>query len=369
MAFDPFRMNQAIEGFGQNALQRAMTMQQMARQQKMDEQNTQQNALASRYREMQMAQMQQQQEQQDATQGAMGGVYGNTDYLGTDPAMFQQRSGELLGEMQRQYPQADLNALSTAAQQFQPPDPYAGLSGDFKNMAIAGGRVPSWQEYQADKERQAKAGATNVTTNIAGPTTPGQKKVDENFAQEYVDFVASGGYADTRKGIEQLKEVVAALETESWLTGPVVGNVPDSLKDIVTPRAQATKEAVEEVVQRNLRLVLGAQFTAQEGERLISRAYNPKLPQKENIKRVNRLVRQIETAALAKADAAKYFEENGTLTGWKGKVYTVNDFMSGSVPVSKTEGGAESQPVSGAKQAPDGNWYVERGGKFFRVEK
>lgn len=29
---------------------------------------------------------------------------------------------------------------------------------------------------------------------------------------------------------------------------------------------------------------------------------------------------------------------------------------------------APQPPVSGARQAPDGNWYIEKGGKFFRVE-
>ena len=88
----------------------------------------------------------------------------------------------------------------------------------------------------------------------------------------------------------------------------------------------AAPEAVEEVVQRNLRIVLGAQFTQKEGERLIARAFNPRLEEPENAKRVRRLITQIRTAAQQKQAASDYFEANGTLVGFKGKRPSLSDF-------------------------------------------
>ena len=88
------------------------------------------------------------------------------------------------------------------------------------------------------------------------------------------------------------------------------------------------QQGVEEVVQRNLRLVLGAQFTEKEGERLISRAFDPSLSEKENKKRVDRLLNQIEKAANAKQKAAEYFEKHGTLKGFKGTLMTMQDFSN-----------------------------------------
>ena len=79
-------------------------------------------------------------------------------------------------------------------------------------------------------------------------------------------------------------------------------------------------------MQRNLRLILGAQFTEKEGQRLIARAYNPSLSEQENAKRVRNLIKQMQSAAEAKASAARYFEENGTLAGWKGKLPSMRDF-------------------------------------------
>ena len=166
---------------------------------------------------------------------------------------------------------------------------------------------------------QKKAGATQVTQTV------GAKEADKKFAEDYVAF-ATGGFADTQKQINQLKEVSAALATKEGLTGPVVGNIPRSVRNVSNPESVATTEAVEEVVQRNLRLILGAQFTEKEGERLISRAYNPALPQAENKKRVDRLIAQIQSAAEAKLDASRYFMTHGTLDGWRGKLWKMEDF-------------------------------------------
>jgi hypothetical protein len=150
--------------------------------------------------------------------------------------------------------------------------------------------------------------------------------VDKEFAKEYVAFRAAGGYADTVKQLDQLKGVLASLRSGRNLTGPALGRTPDLIRGFTNEESIATRDAVEEVVQRNLRLVLGAQFTEREGERLIARAYNEKLSEAENAKRLERLITQIESAARAKEDAANYFEENGTLTGWGGQLPKLSDF-------------------------------------------
>jgi hypothetical protein len=155
--------------------------------------------------------------------------------------------------------------------------------------------------------------------------TTGDKKVDEKFAGDFVEF-ATGGYADVQKQIQQLEGVAGQLARGEGLTGPVVGAMPRHMMAVMNPKALSAMEAVEEVGQRNLRLVLGAQFTEKEGDRLISRVYNPMLPESENLKRVNRLAQQIRSAAEAKLEAAKYFQEHGTLKGWKGKLWTIKDF-------------------------------------------
>jgi len=154
--------------------------------------------------------------------------------------------------------------------------------------------------------------------------TVGEETIDREFAKSIIEF----NPADIEKGLTQLREASArlggtakdedgnAIEPEN-LTGAMVGIMPDSFNDIINPQASEVKEAVEEVVQRNLRLVLGAQFTEKEGQRLISRAYNPRLDETENKKRVDRLIKSIESAMKEKQAQARYFNENSTLKGYQ----------------------------------------------------
>ena len=67
---------------------------------------------------------------------------------------------------------------------------------------------------------------------------------------------------------------------------------------------------------------MGAQFTEKEGERLIQRAYNPKLSEAENARRIGALADSVQESLEAKRAAAEYFEQNGTLRGYSGSVRT-----------------------------------------------
>ena len=154
--------------------------------------------------------------------------------------------------------------------------------------------------------------------------TVGEETIDREFAKDIVSL----NPADINKGLTQLREASArlggtakdedgkAIEPED-LTGAMIGLMPDAFNDIINPQASEVKEAVEEVVQRNLRLILGAAFSQKEGERLINRAYNIRLSEEENKKRVDRLIKSIESAMKEKQAQARYFNENSTLKGYQ----------------------------------------------------
>ena len=148
--------------------------------------------------------------------------------------------------------------------------------------------------------------------------SPGQKKVDENYATQYFEYMK--GSADTEKQLDQLGLALNTLQTskDGSITGRRVAALDAAGKlAYVDPEAQAVYDQVTEVVQRNLRLVLGAQFTEKEGERLIARAYNPALGQEENARRVKALMTQIQTAHQSQKQMAQYFRDNGTLQGYE----------------------------------------------------
>lgn len=151
--------------------------------------------------------------------------------------------------------------------------------------------------------------------------------VDKGFGEEYVKFATGGGAADAAKGLSQLNEVLGALNRpKAMLSGPMLGSMPDMVKKFTNPGAIAMRERVEDVAQRSMRAILGGQFAEKEGENVIKRAYNQNLSEPENAIRVGRLFEQLKQAYEAKQSATRYFEQNGTLQGWKGKLPSMGDF-------------------------------------------
>jgi hypothetical protein len=185
--------------------------------------------------------------------------------------------------------------------------------------------------------------------------TPLETKVEEKSAQDLVDFTIGGGFSDVQKGLSQLEIAKQTLQTqpEGKITGKLVGAQDDTgILKYTNPIAQDTKEQVQEIAQRNLRVILGPQFTAKEGEALINRVYNPALPQSVNVKRLDLLQEQMTSAAKTKQEAVNYYNENGTLKGFKGKLYNnASDFLNEYNAKIK---GTEKAPAKATTQQPSG---------------
>ena len=183
--------------------------------------------------------------------------------------------------------------------------------------------------------------------------TPLEAKVEEKSAQDLVDFTIGGGFSDVQKGLSQLEIAKQTLQQqpEGRITGKLVGAQDDTgLLKYTNPTAQDTKEQVQEIAQRNLRLILGPQFTAKEGEALINRVYNPALPQSVNVKRLDLLQEQMTSAAKTKQEAVDYYNTNGTLKGFKGKLYnSTSDFLNeynSKIKGTEKAGPTQSMPAS-----------------------
>ena len=185
--------------------------------------------------------------------------------------------------------------------------------------------------------------------------TPLETKVEEKSAQDLVDFTIGGGFSDVQKGLSQLEIAKQTLmqQPEGKITGKLVGVQDDTgVLKYTNPTAQDTKEQVQEIAQRNLRLILGPQFTAKEGEALINRVYNPALPQSVNVKRLDLLQEQMTSAAKTKQEAVDYYNTNGTLKGFKGKLYnSTSEFLNEYNTKIKS---TEKTPAKAATQQPSG---------------
>jgi hypothetical protein len=296
---------QAYQGSFDRTLQQIMLQQQMAEQQK-----------------------------QRAAQAAL--MQGLTPEQQQQAAAFPDALRQMVMPTQEEFTLGEGQRRFRGGQQIAEVPKPETLTNEYQNFlqAKAGGYTGSFLEYQTELKQ---AGRTQVTaTAMAGggkDLSPGEKKRDEKAAEDIYQW-ESGGGQDMVAQIAQLKPVIADLEAGKPITGIGVAVQPDLLLAMTNPKALQNREAIEEVVQRNLRVILGAQFTEKEGERLISRAFNPKLPPQENAKRVRRLFMQMETAAQQKQAMADYFNENGTLKGYRGKMPSIADFekaMEGSI--------------------------------------
>ena len=251
------------------------------------------------------------------------------------------------------------------------------FTDEYKNVFLARKKVQTLRKLPATPDileeindaleliKTSKEGkGTKVSNVIRMP--PGPKAVDEKYAQEYLDWTQGGG-ADAAANSAQIKQVLDRFANGEVLSGASIGLAPDFFNALVNPEALGAKQAVQEVVQRNLRAVLGAQFTQVEGENLIARAFDPRLKPQENAKRLRKLFLQMQTAAQQKQAMAEYYEANETLRGFKGKQPKMQDFYDVLNAPSAPPKGSVDVMVDGKmhrfKSQADLEAYKAKGGK------
>ena len=221
------------------------------------------------------------------------------------------------------------------------PGKYAGPQGQamVKNALDYIQQERINQRYMAVADIRADAAGKK-----AGAVGPGQAAVDKKFGGELADWYNTGGEADYQKQMAQLGSVHDRLtDKNKETTGAITGRLPDFVNSWINPEAINSREQVAEVVQRNLKNILGSQFTQKEGDNLISRAYNPALDEATNARRVNALMTQMQKAHEIKTAAIKYFEENGTLSGFSYNLPTMDDFNRAVDNADSDQGGGGDQ--------------------------
>ena len=195
-------------------------------------------------------------------------------------------------------------------------------------------------EAEATTTARPKPTIVSQTAEQKLDLTPAEKSIDLAFGKQYSERIVGGGQADFDANVGKLESVLGKLKTSDSFTGPFIGSLPQGVKEVTHPEAAGAQELVEEVVQRNLRIILGAQFTEKEGERLIKRAYNPRLEEPQNIERLKRLINSMKKAREAQMAANEYFQKNGTLKGYEGtKVFSLNSIErdAGLIPGESDE--------------------------------
>jgi hypothetical protein len=193
----------------------------------------------------------------------------------------------------------------------------------------------------------------------------GEEEVDEKFAEQYVEWGASGGAATAIARLSDLQGALTQLDTRDDLTGSM-GYLPDAARLALGYQdSLSVQQDVERVIQNSMKQILGAQFTEKEGVRLLQRTYDPRLPEKVIAARVRKLADALRQAAEMKEEASRYWEKNGTLKGFKIRSIEQiqNEFLRSAESLGqygKQQGGAA--PDGTRVQMQDGSVQVKRGG-------
>jgi len=226
--------------------------------------------------------------------------------------------------------QAGLGTMAAASQ------PGAKFLG-----SIGQGGLVGLEGLEKAKELKAKERASGLETYatlaaLEEKNKPGLTKFEEAMdaqaGKDAAEYYGRGGPATTARNLKQLTEVEGilkdAIESGEGITGPVAGllsKVP-LIGSTFFEKTIKTKEMVEQVVQSDLRTILGGQFAQKEGEGVLKRGYNDNLSEEENLRRVQMLISTMSAASKEKEAQARHVRKYGTISNYKGR--PVDDYLS-----------------------------------------
>jgi len=165
------------------------------------------------------------------------------------------------------------------------PEELATFDGEalLEQQKYATGEAFKTQRAETVQFGQAQRQATQIGS-------AGEVAAAQGAGKEYADYTAAGGKATLEKNLSRLEDAAKKLESEEVKTGKLSAAVPglrsDVAQDILNPDIAAVRDDVRGAIQATLRQTLGAQFTAQEGEDIFNRAFNPRLSSAENARRI-----------------------------------------------------------------------------------
>ena len=196
---------------------------------------------------------------------------------------------------------------------------------DILNIVKKYGSADKILQYLTQSQERAAARAAKAAGD-GGPAGLGklntaEKAVDTKFAKEYVDYFAGGGINNLEKNVSELARAIKIIEDspEGETSGRLIGLADKTGQlTLASQKAADVKDIIGGVAQSNLRQILGGQFAQAEGAALLQRQYDTGQTKDNNLKRLNSLYDQASEVVKKKKAAAQYYEQFGTLKGFKG---------------------------------------------------
>lgn len=204
-----------------------------------------------------------------------------------------------------------------------------------------------------DKEFGLKETALNQKeVNVSPKMTEGQKKVDQDYAKHYNEF-SGGGASNAKNTISQLKELQQELIAEDEkLFGAGGGRVASLLPDAVRDKTSLKfKTEIPGKANLVLKKLFGGQLSDAERESEAKTYYNDMLGPKENADLLQKKIEQLEEQYNSEMAKAKYYEDNGTLNGFRINVGSADARGSAQEQETKTINGVTYRKVPGGWEA------------------
>ena len=198
-------------------------------------------------------------------------------------------------------------------------------------------------------ERQARADSGTLTAlereatpeaqlEQAEETARMKQRIDVETAQMVVDLEAdretlswvekweTNDAPRAAQDLTQIAQAIRKLENNPNLTGPVAqlfyGPNPVQ-KFILSDEAKAVETTFGAIASRDLRDQLGAQFTENEGKRLLAYVFDPSATPQENIRRAQVLFNQIKSVYDNRNSKLEYLRANRSLKGYESRVESI----------------------------------------------
>lgn len=269
--------------------------------------------------------------QQAALDTAMREEKGKTDWAGILNAIGQGLV--IAGSPDPLKALTQVSELDKAEKDSKKPKITPVQGGAFSMIQYPGGRtefvrndqVAQFIEETSGRKLMEKILLANVNAQ-AGVTAAAQKAA----AGEQVR--GAGDAASTALNVDELTRIQNELAKTDTASGPVIGNLPKFVRDTIFPEGTSLQDSAERIIQGSLRQTLGAQFTQTEGANFLARAYNPRVSEAENARRLGVVIEELKTIQNNKDAALEYMRKNGSLQGFMG----VGAGASPSAPAAPT---------------------------------
>lgn len=161
-------------------------------------------------------------------------------------------------------------------------------------------------------------------------TSKAYEAVDRDYAKQYNDWTTTGraSYLKNRQLLEDAKNSLSNLSggekssvsgKGTSFFGKITGDFSRSEKSL------QLENDVKQAAQSSLKAILGGTYTAGEGESVMNKAYDVRLPPEQNIKKIQRALDELDERAKAEEKKAKHFEKWKTLEGWESSYQNEHD--------------------------------------------